>query len=217
MAECGHKATFGPRASNSIKRSSPARAGTFYRGSWDTPQTQSKSSDGKGLGMTLENMFYISQTVAGFAIVVSLLFVGMEVRHSNRESRLRTIQDALQNYRAARLSLIDNADVARAWISGLHDFTALDPVDKVRFLLTADSFFNNVQSFFLHHLEGVMPHEVYEPQRAVLDDYLGYPGLQAAWDRRKNYFHVAFRKSVEQRIAAVRSAGLVSSLYGEAR
>jgi hypothetical protein len=167
--------------------------------------------------MTLENMFYISQTVAGFAIVVSLLFVGMEVRHSNRESRLRTIQDALQNYRAARLSLIDNADVARAWISGLHDFTALDPVDKVRFLLTADSFFNNVQSFFLHHLEGVMPHEVYEPQRAVLDDYLGYPGLQAAWDRRKNYFHVAFRKSVEQRIAAVRSAGLVSSLYGEAR
>lgn len=104
--------------------------------------------------MTLESMFYISQTVAALAIVVSLLFVGMEVRRSNRESRLRTIEEALQNYRAARLSLIDNADVARAWISGLHDFTALDPVDKVRFLLTADSFFNNVQSFFLHHLEG---------------------------------------------------------------
>jgi hypothetical protein len=34
--------------------------------------------------MTLESMFYISQTVAGLAIVVSLLFVGMEVRHSNR-------------------------------------------------------------------------------------------------------------------------------------
>jgi hypothetical protein len=121
-----------------------------------------------------------------------------------------------QNYRAARLSLIDNADVARAWISGLHDFTALDPVDKVRFLLTADSFFNNVQSFFLHHLEGVMPREVYEPQRAVLDDYLGYRGLQAAWELRKNYFHVGFRASVEERIAAVRSAGLASSLYGEA-
>ena len=167
--------------------------------------------------MTLENMFYISQTVAAFAIVVSLLFVGLEVRHSNRESRHRTIEEALQNYRAARVSIIDNADVARAWISGLHDFTTLDPVDKVRFLLTADNFFNNVQGFFLHHLDGVMPREIYEPQRAVLDDFLCYPGLQTAWDFRKNYFNVAFRRSVEERIAAVRSAGLVSSLYGEAR
>jgi hypothetical protein len=44
------------------------------------------------LRMTLESMFYISQTVAAFAIVVSLLFVGLEVRHSNLESRHRTIE-----------------------------------------------------------------------------------------------------------------------------
>jgi len=137
--------------------------------------------------MTLENMFYISQTVAAFAIVASLLFVGLEVRHSNLESRHRTIEDTLQNYRAARLSLIDNADVARVWISGLHSFTALDAADKVRFLLTADNLFNNVQSFFLHYRDGRMPRELYEPQMAVLGDFLGYPGCQAAWDFRKNY------------------------------
>jgi hypothetical protein len=167
--------------------------------------------------MTLEHMFFISQTIAAFAIVVSLFFVGLEVRHSNRESRHRTIEETLQNYRAARASLIDNADVTRAWISGLHDFTALDAADKVRFLLTADNFFNNVQSFFLHYRDGRMPRELYEPQRAVLDDFLGYPGCQAAWDFRKNYFHVAFRTSVEERIAAARSSRLVPSLYGEAR
>jgi hypothetical protein len=169
------------------------------------------------LRMTLENMFYISQTVAAFAIVVSLLFVGLEVRHSNLESRHRTIEDTLQNYRAARLSIIDNSDVARVWISGLHNFTALDTADKVRFLLTADNLFNNVQSFFLHYRDGRLPRELYEPQRAVLDDFLGYPGCQAAWDFRKNYFHVAFRTWVEERIAAARSSRLVPSLYGEAR
>jgi hypothetical protein len=64
--------------------------------------------------MTLENAFYLSQTVAAFAIVVSIVFVGMEVRHSNRESRHRTIEEAIQNYRAGRLPVIENADVARA-------------------------------------------------------------------------------------------------------
>ena len=62
-----------------------------------------------------------------------------------------------------------------------------------------------------------MPRELYEPQRALLDELLGYPGLQAAWDLRKNYFHVVFRASVDARIAAARSSGRVPSLYDEAR
>src|SRR6266404_4508112 len=159
--------------------------------------------------MTLENMFYISQTFAAFAIVVSLLFVGLEVRHSNREARHRTIEELQQNYRAARAPLINHADVAQAFIGGLHDFTALESADKLRFLLVADSLFHNLQSFFLHHQDGRMPRELDEP--------LGYPGLQAAWDLRKNYFHVVFRASVDARIAAARSSGRVPSLYDEAR
>jgi len=167
--------------------------------------------------MTLEHIFFISQTVAAFAIVASVLFVGIEVRHSNRESRHRTIEETLQNYRAARAPVIDNVDVARAWITGLQDFAGLDPADKVRFLLVADSLFGNIQSFFLHHQDGRMPRELYEPQRRLLEDILGYPGLQAAWDFRKDYFHVAFRASVEQSITVARASGLVPSRYGEAR
>jgi hypothetical protein len=166
--------------------------------------------------MTLEDMFYVSQMVAAVAIVLSLVFVGLEVRHSNKESRHRTVEEVLQNYRAARASIIEHADVARAWISGLHDFTSLDAADKVRFLLIADSFFNNIQSFFLHHTDGVMTREMYERERAVLDDFAGYPGLRTAWDLRKKYFQASFRASVEERIAAFRGAGGVTALYGEA-
>jgi hypothetical protein len=34
--------------------------------------------------MSLESMFYVSQTIAAIAIVASLLFVAMELRNSNR-------------------------------------------------------------------------------------------------------------------------------------
>ena len=167
--------------------------------------------------MTLENMFYISQTVAAFAIVVSLLFVGVEVRHSNLETRHRTIEEMQQNYRDARAVITSHADVARVWISGLRDLTALEPADKLRFLLIADSLFNNLQSFFLHHRDGRMPDGLYEPQQTLLNDVLGYPGLRAAWELRKGYFHAAFRESVNEMIAAAVSSGCVPSLYGEAR
>ena len=52
--------------------------------------------------MTLENMFYLSQTFAGLAIVGSLLFVGMEVRSSNQVNRHRIIEELLEDDRAVR-------------------------------------------------------------------------------------------------------------------
>jgi len=78
-------------------------------------------------------MFYLSQTLAASAIVGSLLFVAMEVRSSNQVSRHRIVEELLADYRDMRMGMASNADVARAWLSGLRDFAGLDPVDKARF------------------------------------------------------------------------------------
>jgi hypothetical protein len=72
--------------------------------------------------MTLENMFYISQTVAAFALVESLLFLGLEVRHRNLERRHRSSEDSLQKLRDVELHMCGDADRARVWLSGLRDY-----------------------------------------------------------------------------------------------
>jgi hypothetical protein len=54
-----------------------------------------------GLAVTLEKMFYLSQTFAALAIVGSLLFVGLEVRSSNQVNRHRIIEELLADYRHA--------------------------------------------------------------------------------------------------------------------
>ena len=165
--------------------------------------------------MTLEDMFYISQTIAAVAIVGSLLFVAMEVRSSNQVSRHRFVEELLADYRAVRMGIADNADVARAWLSGLHDFAALDPLDKVRFSLTADMFFHSHESLYLHYRDGRMRREFYEPQRLAMTDFVSYPGLQAIWDLRKHQFHSAFRSMMDDTIATVRTSGPIPSMYGE--
>jgi hypothetical protein len=168
-----------------------------------------------GFGVTLENTFYLSQTFAALAIVGSLLFVGMEVRSSNQVNRHRIIEELLADYRAVKMGCATNADVARAWLSGLRDFAALDPVDKVRFSLTADLFFQTHQSLYLHYRDGRMGGELYEPARLNMTDFLGYPGLQAVWDLRRHHFHSAFRSMVDDTVATVRTGGPIPHLYGE--
>jgi hypothetical protein len=46
--------------------------------------------------MTLESMFYLSQTAAAFATVGALLFVALEVRGSNQVTRHRAIEELLE-------------------------------------------------------------------------------------------------------------------------
>jgi hypothetical protein len=167
------------------------------------------------LAVTLENMFYLSQTVAAFAILGSLLFVALEVRASNQVNRHRAIEELLEDYRGARMSIATSADVTRVWLSGLHNFEALDPIDKVRFSLTADLFFHTHESIYMHYKGGRMSRALYEPQNLNMTDLLRYPGLQTVWSLRKPYFHVAYQSHMDERIRAARGMGTSPGLYGE--
>ncbi len=62
--------------------------------------------------MTLEEIFWLSQTIAAVAIVGSLLFVAMEVRSSNQVSRHWIVEELLADYRDMRMGMASNADVA---------------------------------------------------------------------------------------------------------
>jgi hypothetical protein len=165
--------------------------------------------------MTLESMFYISQTAAAFAIVGSLLFVGLEVRNSNRESRHRTIEEMIQNYRDTRSVVTVNPDLAAIWLAGLHSFSTLTAVERLRFTVHATNFFSTHESVFLHHRDGRMSREMYEPQHLYLNEFLGYPGLKAVWDARRSFFHPAYRAMVDEGIATAATRGSEPLLYFE--
>jgi hypothetical protein len=55
--------------------------------------------------MSLEHIFYLSQIIAALALVASLLFVALEVRNSNRESRHRAGEEAYQKFREVQLEV----------------------------------------------------------------------------------------------------------------
>ena len=160
-------------------------------------------------------MFYISQTVAAFAIVGSLLFLAVEMRHTNRESLHRSAEESLQKLRDLELEMAADADRAGVWLSGLHDFSALTPVNEVRFLLIAHMVLKTNESFFLAFREGRLTPEMYEPEEAHQGEFFAYPGMQTAWEIRKHYFHKAFQKRADQRIAVGNKHPGMPLLYRE--
>ena len=121
----------------------------------------------------------------------------------------------LGNFRSLAFTIASTADTGSLWLRGLHDLASLDPVDSVRFLSLARTFFYIQQNFFLHYRSGYIPSEIYQPHEASTIDMLGYPGMQAASQLRKNYFHKSFRTMMDQNVAAAKNSGIVASYYPE--
>jgi hypothetical protein len=155
--------------------------------------------------MTLEQVFLVSQTVAALAIVGSLIFVAIELRNSNLESRHRAAEEAHQKYQALQLEVASNGDLARVWVSGIHELASLNLIDRTRFLLAAHNVFKNWERVHLVYAQGHLPSEIYESADLMAVDLLGYQGFRAAWYTRQKYFNTTFRKMVDAKIAALPS------------
>ena len=71
------------------------------------------------------------------------------------------------------------------------------------------------ESFFLAFRDGRLTREMYEPEESHQGEFFAYPGMQTAWDIRKHYFHKAFQKWADERIAAVKKNAVVPCLCRE--
>jgi hypothetical protein len=82
--------------------------------------------------MSLEQVFYIAQIAGSVAVVISLIYVGLQPRQ-NTVQLLRGAQDAtLTQSSAFRLAIVNSREVAELWTRGLADAEPLDAPDTLR-------------------------------------------------------------------------------------
>ena len=67
--------------------------------------------------MTLEAASYIANIVVGASVIASLVFVGLQLRHSAAAARAATYQSLIQNLRAAEMVLVTDRSVLDAVIA----------------------------------------------------------------------------------------------------
>lgn len=84
--------------------------------------------------MTLEQISLAIQIVAALAVVASLIFVGLQLRQSDRTLRANSLQSVLDGYRDRTfLPGITNDDVLDIYARGLNGLELLDENEKRRF------------------------------------------------------------------------------------
>ena len=146
--------------------------------------------------MSWEAINAVSQLVSSVAVVLSVLYLGIQVHRSTRVAKLATQDAAATALRDVTKPLMENAELERIWRIGLEDISALYTEDRARFFHAAYQFLKAFETIHFHYVYGLMDRQLWEGWRGLLQHYVAAPGMAHYWRLRPEVFSERFRKFV---------------------
>ena len=82
--------------------------------------------------MSFEQLSYLAQIVASVGVVVSLIFVGLQIRQNTGALQRNEHNSTMEQWTVLRQAIAQNRDTAELMTSGLSGERALDAADQLR-------------------------------------------------------------------------------------
>jgi hypothetical protein len=82
--------------------------------------------------MSFEQISYLAQIVASVGVVVSLIFVGLQIRHNTGALQRNEHNSTMAQWTVIRMAIARNRDIAELMTAGLHGERAMDAADQLR-------------------------------------------------------------------------------------
>src|SRR5438045_7019220 len=82
--------------------------------------------------MSFEQISYLAQIVASVGVVVSLIFVGLQIRQNTGALQRNEHNSTMTQWTVIRMAIAKNRDIAELMTSGLYGERPLDAADQLR-------------------------------------------------------------------------------------
>src|SRR5438477_11256880 len=134
----------------------------------------------------------ISQLVGSIAVVISVLYLAVQLRSSTRVARVAAMDAAAAALRDVTKPFMENAELARLWRIGVENLDALSGEDQARFFHSAHQFLKAMETIHYHYIYGLLDAQLWEGWRELLHHYVASPGIRFYLTRRSAGFSERF-------------------------
>ncbi len=139
--------------------------------------------------MTLENIYYIGQTVAVIAILASLGAIWIQMRQANRLAKLESTRAIWSEAGARIMTQVEDAEKADFLQRALFGAGEITDAEKTRLFLVMSSMFVTFENGFTMHQSGMIADRFWPRMRSSMRDYIAPPRAQRWWQlARKRSF-----------------------------
>ena len=150
--------------------------------------------------INLEQTYYITQIVAVFAVVISLFYVGLQVKQNTETLRINAQRDLSTEYIRLQHVLAQNADLMEIFIRSETKPESLNNVERRRVWAILDTLIELAASEYYRFQKGVLPAYSWEPLARDLRIIMQLPIYQEVWSVRKHSYSDDFQEFINQLI-----------------
>ena len=146
--------------------------------------------------MNWEAIGAVGEILGAAAVVLSLVYLGMQIRTQNRESRLLAMHEISVGFREA-VSKFTTEDMSKLMVRANANFDDLADDEAMRLIATFGGLFRAWEEAFIQHDEGRLDQRSWEAMTMYYLLALSSGGAQRAWALRKDYLDPGFVKFVD--------------------
>lgn len=150
--------------------------------------------------MALENIYYIGQTIAVVAILISLVFVGLQVRQANLSMRNAARSRHAEKLQQFSRMMAESPDLGELWMKGAEGLDRLTDAERLRFVNVFTYMLRVLEELFFQFEDGLLDEDIWSANTRIMVDVYALDGVKEAWMTRRHLFTARFREFLERRV-----------------
>ncbi len=147
--------------------------------------------------MTLSELGALGELIGGVAVVVSLVYLAIQIRDSTKAARASRVQAVLSESQAFLRVIAADTPSARVFRLGLADSGELSEDERAQFTAQLMLMFRNFENMFVQYQLRDRDDLAWQSGVAALERFVGFPGSQKFWSDRSDAYTPEFRKVVD--------------------
>ena len=148
--------------------------------------------------MNWEAVGAVGEILGALAVVASLVYLAIQIKSQNRESRIAAVHDVLEAYRN-QISVLTDESFSKLYIRGLSDFEGLDDAERMRLTSGVHGVFRVWEEAFYLLKESRLDDNHWVGMDRLCADLKASQIGEHAWELRKHGYSVEFQKYVDSR------------------
>jgi hypothetical protein len=147
--------------------------------------------------MNWEALGAIGEIVAAVAVVVSLIYLAVQIRQNTRWLRASTHHSLTSLTVEMNRVIEENPDMARIMRVGTQDFQQLTPDERLRFNTNLTSRFRHHENLYYQYRSGMLDEEEFSGFRRRFAWHLRFPGTLGYWRNARDFHSDEFADYVD--------------------
>ena len=147
--------------------------------------------------MTLASLANVGEFLGGIAVVVSLVYVALQIRQNTRTIRGSTLQQNTDFWGDLFLQ-VAHPELAKVFAIGMQGSADIPPVIFTQFSCIARSIFLGMENQYFQYRNGVLDSGSYLGYEKIIKaQILAHRGFRIYWEQNSSYFSSAFTSHID--------------------